>query len=975
MKDKREFFKEALHISVLFSFAVVQPLLEITSRNAEFFVAHNSSTMDIAMLLLFLCVLLPAILILIKAVLGLFSQRLGKWGHYLMVSALASAVALMILKKPLDGTSGIVFLSGAAVSGIVINIAYVRFQHVRNFLAVLSPVILLFPSLFLFNSPVSKVVFSQKNASAVTIEADRAAPVVMIIFDEFNLTSLMNEQREIDPVRYPNFAALSQNSTWFRNATSVSESTEKAVPAILTGKYPTPFSIPVLSDHPGNIFTMLGASYDMKAVESATRLCPEQLCASVREELKSRMAPLLSDISLIYLHVLLPADFASDLPPVTQNWKDFGGGIYKKAGMKKEKGWDWKLVEEALGAKDRSLQARQFINSIVRTERPALYFMHIMLPHAPYIYLPSGKTYNETGFRGIVGGEKWSADEEAIIPDYQRYLLQVGFVDRLLGELIKRLKDVGLYDRSLIVITADHGVSFRPDDFRRPLTKTNFQDIMPVPLLIKSPGQGQGVISDRNVETVDILPTIADILGIRIPWQVDGDSAYDISIPERKNKVIFHNNANEKLTVDSASLESKYATLNKMLSLFGSGAKPGGLFKAGNYSGFVGQSLSPADLELEADTRAEFEMGSFYERIDPESVFLPVQITGRLIKGRGGDVPLSLAVSVNGTIHAVTETFSNKKYEAKFAAIVPETAFRSGRNEVEVFIISGRNGQPRIMRAKNEAASAYWLSAEGEKNKIINSSDGNVIPVAPDAVQGSFALMKAGGGQLDISGWAADIKNFEPADAILVFVNGEFFFKGRPQLHSPGLVNVYGMDSLSWSGYKFLLPFKEGKEGSPEVRVFAVSKRGVASELLPPKPPVTYALSEADKGAGVITTSEGKSIPVIPKALSGHLENVSFGGDSVLVTGWAADIENSEAAEAILIFVNGKFFFSAPCNTERNDVAKRHKSGITRTGFTYRFFVSISEKDVSEARFFAISKRGAASELAYPEGYKWGRRS
>ena len=66
MAKKREFIIHAIHIFVLFSFALVQPLLEITSRNAEFFVAHYSRPVDIILLLLLLCILLPGLIILLE---------------------------------------------------------------------------------------------------------------------------------------------------------------------------------------------------------------------------------------------------------------------------------------------------------------------------------------------------------------------------------------------------------------------------------------------------------------------------------------------------------------------------------------------------------------------------------------------------------------------------------------------------------------------------------------------------------------------------------------------------------------------------------------------------------------------------------------------------------------------------------------------------------------------------------------------
>ena len=80
---------------------------------------------------------------------------------------------------------------------------------------------------------------------------------------------------------------------------------------------------------------------------------------------------------------------------------------------------------------------------------------------------------------------------------YQRYLLQVGYTDAALGLVLRRLRETGLYDRALVIVTADHGVGFRP---RRPATPlrrpTNLDEIGFVPLFVKLPGQRRGRIGD-----------------------------------------------------------------------------------------------------------------------------------------------------------------------------------------------------------------------------------------------------------------------------------------------------------------------------------------------------------------------------------------------------------------------------------------------------------------------------------------------
>ena len=168
-----------------------------------------------------------------------------------------------------------------------------------------------------------------------------------------------------------------------------------------------------------------------------------------------------------------------------------------------------------------------WVRSIRPSSTPALNFKHVLLPHVPWQYLPDGHGYARSATRlpGLVRAE--AADDPFLVrQQYQRHLLQVGFTDRLLGRLIARLRETGLWDRALVVVTADHGVSFRVgQEDRRAVTPENVEDIAPVPLFVKAPGQRTGRVSTSPVETIDILPTIADELGIDLPWRVDGRSA------------------------------------------------------------------------------------------------------------------------------------------------------------------------------------------------------------------------------------------------------------------------------------------------------------------------------------------------------------------------------------------------------------------------------------------------------------------
>src|SRR5207249_1035027 len=149
-------------------------------------------------------------------------------------------------------------------------------------------------------------------------------PVVMVVFDEFCGAWLMTDQGEIDAERFPNFASLAQDATWFRNATSVHPYTASAVPAILTGRYQLGDRRPDVIDHPVNLFTLLIAakSHEMTVFESGSRLFPDNADPeNVYPPATWRQTQnLMSDLSILYLHHIMPIDQRMMFPMIPRRW-------------------------------------------------------------------------------------------------------------------------------------------------------------------------------------------------------------------------------------------------------------------------------------------------------------------------------------------------------------------------------------------------------------------------------------------------------------------------------------------------------------------------------------------------------------------------------------------------------------------------------------------------------------------------------
>ena len=150
----------------------------------------------------------------------------------------------------------------------------------------------------------------------------------------------------------------------------------------------------------------------------------------------------------------------------------------------------------------------------LRSPAPAgatLRFLHLLIPHSPWLYLASGTRYDGPGDLPFEG--RWWARLA-----YQRHLQQVG-----LRRSPARRGARGAAARpggtttSLVVVTSDHGDSFSlgvsgrdMDDGQRAAAELAW-----VPLFIKAPGQRAGGVDDRNWQHVDLLPTLAGLRGLR----------------------------------------------------------------------------------------------------------------------------------------------------------------------------------------------------------------------------------------------------------------------------------------------------------------------------------------------------------------------------------------------------------------------------------------------------------------------------
>ncbi|MCP3696034.1 MAG: sulfatase-like hydrolase/transferase, partial [Planctomycetaceae bacterium] len=115
-------------------------------------------------------------------------------------------------------------------------------------------------------------------------------------------------------------------------------------------------------------------------------------------------------------------------------------------------------------------------------------------------------------------------------------------MDKEFGHFLAAFDKLGLTDKTLFVLTSDHGTEFY-EHRRFDHGFTLYDELIHVPLVIKLPGQAKGqVIADR-ISSIDVMPTVLDLLDIPVPTkaqkQLRGTSLTPTMQGERARRIVF----------------------------------------------------------------------------------------------------------------------------------------------------------------------------------------------------------------------------------------------------------------------------------------------------------------------------------------------------------------------------------------------------------------------------------------------------
>lgn len=702
--------QDSLSLLALWGLAIAQPLLDLFGKNPEFFVVNDLSRAEIVLFGLTLAVFAPAVLIGVQLLAAAVDPRVEGVVHQVLVAVLATAFGLTLLGQIGIEDSPILFLSGGFV-GVVVAVFERTSPPLRTGLRYLALAPILFLVSFLGFSPTGQLLRGEAVSDVEPGRVARSTPLVVVSLDEFPVATLLRSDGTINGQRFPNFARLADGASWFPNATSVAPTTTESVPALLTGRLPEPGLLPTYRDHPRSLFTLLGDAYEHHGAEQVTDVCPSPYCEDDRAGIDiGRLRTALVDAAAVYAQASMPPSVRQHLPVVDRSWGGFITDVNSTGGTDSNAIFD--AVTETSGAvtEEATLtdgadpdcpdidlwcapaRISELIDDIGPSPKPALYFVHATTPHLPWIVDQEGRQYGvrSVNIPGVEIGGTWGSDPFFVRQGFQRHTLQVGNVDRLLGQLLDRLEEQGLWDDAMVVVTADHGVAFRPGEPLRTPTPTTLHEIYNIPLFIKFPGQREGDVRRGNALNIDVLPTIVDALDITTDWEFDGQSLV-AGRPHRADKPVSHNG---ERTFVPAGFDGVLDVVRRDHEYLPNGESWFAVAAVGPYGDLIGVPVDGLDRtgDLGPGWRADQE--STLADWDPAGDRLaPLLLVGRLDLD-GATPPTDAIVVVNGLAAGAAGHFeAQDDGTARFSALLAGQALRAGANDVVLLVPTEPGGR------------------------------------------------------------------------------------------------------------------------------------------------------------------------------------------------------------------------------------------------------------------------------------------
>ena len=168
----------------------------------------------------------------------------------------------------------------------------------------------------------------------------------------------------------------------------------------------------------------------------------------------------------------------------------------------------------------------KILQKLLEKKKPFFLFLHYWDPHAPY--------KPPCPFNRLFWKKDFPENESLLDFMISQYDGEIAYCDNEVGRLLEFLSDNGLFDKTIIIVTADHGENLM--EHGNYMGHRGLYDcITRIPLIIRFPNKEYKGVIDSFAQHIDITPTILAMIDAKIPSTVNGISL--INVIENKKKV------------------------------------------------------------------------------------------------------------------------------------------------------------------------------------------------------------------------------------------------------------------------------------------------------------------------------------------------------------------------------------------------------------------------------------------------------
>lgn len=339
---------------------------------------------------------------------------------------------------------------------------------------------------------------------------------------------------------------FAETATVFRNAVASSSWTLPSHASLFTGLYPhahgADFVEGAAAGH-GAALAQLGRLDDTAIVRplSSEAVTLAELASAAGLETGAVCA----NTAYLYRYFGLDQGFASyvDTPGAQPRQRLAGLALGLRLGL--DRYWPFRRLVEG---NERYYLLAEEVNRLAlhwlapRRDRRFFLFLNYMDAHEPYIPVASYRfLYPAASAEPTIDVDAIRSRRRGILPEERApmvdaYDASLRYLDDQLAALFARLESWGLLERTVVVVTSDHGESFGE---HHDLGHSNgvYQTEVHVPLVLRLPGQRAGARVERPVHLVDVFPTALAALGLERPSAVHG-VPLEVEGPERELPVV-----------------------------------------------------------------------------------------------------------------------------------------------------------------------------------------------------------------------------------------------------------------------------------------------------------------------------------------------------------------------------------------------------------------------------------------------------